>query len=271
LGQESFINDTVIRRIFRIIETTRHSRRNRLAFVLSIYGGMRVGEIAALTVGDVATPTGDVRREIKLSARQTKGSKGRTVVLSRRVRNEVGEHLSDRVPSATSRDELYVLDLHVNSEPFPIEVPLRLDARAARQKVTVLAHEIVGKNPNAIVIANGVKCPHQRVKNFMLAKGLNGLDDRDVSIIVTYLNPVQYAELNVIWGWLAIPDVITLFYEDQISQAVGRNTGFRKSQKATKTEVICSAPFDRGVLKKCFGDSSARIRLARSKAARKKN
>ena len=54
---------------------------------------MRVGEIAALTVGDVATANGDVRREIKLGAHQTKGPKGRTVILSERVRKEIGSFL----------------------------------------------------------------------------------------------------------------------------------------------------------------------------------
>ena len=86
---------TEIRHVFRIIETTRHAERNRLCFVLSIYGGLRVGEIAALTVGDVATQNGDVRREIKLGVHQTKGSKGRTVILSERVRKEIGSFLKN--------------------------------------------------------------------------------------------------------------------------------------------------------------------------------
>ena len=93
MAQASVLTDTEIRRAFRIIETTRHAKRNRLAFTLSIFAGLRVGEIAALTVGDVATQSGEVRREIKLGAHQTKGSKGRTVVLSERVRREIGSFL----------------------------------------------------------------------------------------------------------------------------------------------------------------------------------
>ena len=89
MPQASVLSDNDIRRVFRIIETTRHSERNRLAFVLSIYAGMRVGEIAALTVGDVANQDGEARREIKLVAHQTKGSKGRTVVVSARVQKEI--------------------------------------------------------------------------------------------------------------------------------------------------------------------------------------
>jgi integrase/recombinase XerD len=98
MAQASILTDSDIRRVFRIIETTRHIERNRLAFILSIYAGMRIGEIATLTIGDVANADREPRREIKLSAEQTKGSKGRTVVLSDRVRRETVAHLKNRLP-----------------------------------------------------------------------------------------------------------------------------------------------------------------------------
>jgi len=94
--QASVLTESDIRRVFRIIETTRHAERNRLAFVLSIYAGMRIGEIAALKIDDVANGEHKPRREIKLSAQQTKGSKGRTVILSERVRREIRDHLKTR-------------------------------------------------------------------------------------------------------------------------------------------------------------------------------
>jgi hypothetical protein len=37
MAQASVLSDNEIRRVFRIIETTRHSDRNRLAFVLSVF------------------------------------------------------------------------------------------------------------------------------------------------------------------------------------------------------------------------------------------
>jgi integrase/recombinase XerD len=89
MGQASVLTDTEIKRIFKIIETTRHGERNRVAFVLSLYAGLRVGEIAALTIGDVMTADGTIRREIKLAAHQTKGSRGRTVILSGRAQREL--------------------------------------------------------------------------------------------------------------------------------------------------------------------------------------
>ena len=98
MSQASILSDNDIRRVFRIIETTRHSDRNRLAFVLSIFAGMRVGEIAALTVGDVANQHGEARREIKLAAHQTKGSKGRTIVVSARVQKEIESYVMKTRP-----------------------------------------------------------------------------------------------------------------------------------------------------------------------------
>src|ERR1700745_3987580 len=93
MAQASVLTESDIRRVFRIIETTRHAVRNRLAFVLSIYGGMRVGEIAALKLKDVANQYGEARKEIRLGSDQTKGSRGRIVVLSNRARREIESYL----------------------------------------------------------------------------------------------------------------------------------------------------------------------------------
>jgi integrase/recombinase XerD len=94
MAQASVLTDNDIRRVLRIVETTRHADRNRLAFVLSIFGGMRVGEIAALKVGDAVNQYGEARREIRLASDQTKGCHRRTVVLSNRVRKEIESFLT---------------------------------------------------------------------------------------------------------------------------------------------------------------------------------
>jgi hypothetical protein len=78
------------------------------------------------------------------------------------------------------------------------------------------------------------------VLTFQSAKGANHLADEDIYIIVTHLHPMQYAKLNVIGQWLRIPDVIDLYYRDQISQAVGRNKGIRGDGKDRRTVVIAS-------------------------------
>jgi integrase/recombinase XerD len=96
MAQASVLNNQEIRRLFAVIETTKHAARNRLAFGLSIYSGLRVGEIAHLRIGDVANSDGEPRREIKLAAHQTKGSRGRTVIVSSRVQAEIRAFLKDK-------------------------------------------------------------------------------------------------------------------------------------------------------------------------------
>lgn len=75
---------------------------------------------------------------------------------------------------------------------------------------------------------------------FQGTKGHNGLSSTDNYIIVTYLAPEVYARLNVLGQWIGQPDAIAKYYAAQISQAVGRNTGFRQ-QPGTKTVVVISS------------------------------
>jgi integrase/recombinase XerD len=104
--------------------THRGSRRSHFAVMqtapiqcicFSIFAGMRIGEIAALRIGDVMTPDGEVRREIKLDPIQTKGSKGRTVVLSGRVRREIDEYLKYQ---PRRHDEMPIIGSQRNGRAF---------------------------------------------------------------------------------------------------------------------------------------------------------
>ncbi len=70
------------------------AERNRCALQLSWLAGMRVGEIAALNVGDVLDADGNVRSEIQLKAAQTKGDKGRTVLLNAQAQEEMRVYAS---------------------------------------------------------------------------------------------------------------------------------------------------------------------------------
>jgi len=77
-----------------------------------------------------------------------------------------------------------VLDLYAPSDLFPIEVPLAIDRKATKQKITTLVDEILAANPDAVIIANGSDLTDARVLNYQLAKGLNGLGEKDIFIIV---------------------------------------------------------------------------------------
>jgi len=77
------------------IGTSAYPARNRCMFLLMLYSGMRVGEIAALDVGDVIDSNGKVREQILLKAHQTKGRHARTVLLNSQAQQELGRYLHD--------------------------------------------------------------------------------------------------------------------------------------------------------------------------------
>ena len=83
------LTEREVKRVFAHMSERAFADRNRAMFQLSIYAGMRVGEIAALTWGDVFTPDGKVREQIQLTAAQTKGHKARTVLLNAQVQREL--------------------------------------------------------------------------------------------------------------------------------------------------------------------------------------
>jgi integrase/recombinase XerD len=63
---------------------------------------MRVGEIAALRICDVRNEDGTVKGEIRLSANQTKGNKGRVVFVNEKLRTELSSYLTYYSPKDAS-------------------------------------------------------------------------------------------------------------------------------------------------------------------------
>jgi integrase/recombinase XerD len=86
------LTEREINRVFAHIAQRPFAGRNRAMFQLSIFAGMRVGEIATLMWGDVFTPEAKVRKQIQLTAEQTKGSKARTVLLNAQVQRELAAY-----------------------------------------------------------------------------------------------------------------------------------------------------------------------------------
>jgi len=72
---------------------SRHAQRNRAMLLLTHLSGMRVGEVAALRVGDVLDADGNVKSEIRLQAHQTKGQVGRTVFFNERLQKELASYV----------------------------------------------------------------------------------------------------------------------------------------------------------------------------------
>ena len=96
MSQAKVLSEKEIRKVVKVIESKRHSTRNRCMFLLTHGSGMRVGEVASLRICDVLQSDGSIKSEVYLSAQQTKGSKGRTVYLSDKMRDEISLYLRTR-------------------------------------------------------------------------------------------------------------------------------------------------------------------------------
>lgn len=96
MSQAKVLTEKEVRKVLLFIASRNHAVRNRAMFVVLNQTGMRVGELASLRLCDVLTQNGDLVDEIRLSADQTKGSKGRVVVVSEKARAEIKTYLQER-------------------------------------------------------------------------------------------------------------------------------------------------------------------------------
>ena len=81
MSQARVLTEKELRKVLNFCNTQPHATRNRTMLLCTHMAGMRVGEVAALTVSDVLAMDGTVKEEIALSAQQTKGNKARTVLV----------------------------------------------------------------------------------------------------------------------------------------------------------------------------------------------
>ena len=96
MSQAKVLSEKEIKKVIKLIESKRHSSRNRCMFLATHMSGARIGEIASLRICDVLASDGTIKTEVYLSADQTKGSKGRTLYLSEKLRNEIELFLKTR-------------------------------------------------------------------------------------------------------------------------------------------------------------------------------
>lgn len=107
MPQAKTLTDNELKIALAVVAQGRHPQRNRIMILLSHWGGMRVGEIAALRIGDVQHPNGGVYDEIRLDADQTKGSRSRTVWVSERLRKELSLYLATLKSTDSNKPLIY--------------------------------------------------------------------------------------------------------------------------------------------------------------------
>lgn len=95
MAQAKTLKPAELRQVLGYIATsTKHIARNRTMLLMTHWAGLRVGEVAALTIGDVVNADGTVKEEVRLSAEQTKGNSARTVYLGTKIRRELAQYLA---------------------------------------------------------------------------------------------------------------------------------------------------------------------------------
>ncbi len=114
MAQAKTLTQSEFDQALRYISTRNFAIRNRTLFLISHWSGMRVGEIASLTIADVVNADGSVKAEIRLTAEQTKGRHPRTVYLPQKLIEEIQYYLRHRCVNSTSESLFYT----ANGKPF---------------------------------------------------------------------------------------------------------------------------------------------------------
>jgi len=94
MKQAKVLTDAELKRVLAVIAQGKHPARNRTLVLLSHYAGLRVGEIATLTWGDLLEPGGDIARQFLLKATHTKTNEARTVHVSGKLVRELAAYRS---------------------------------------------------------------------------------------------------------------------------------------------------------------------------------
>lgn len=97
MSQAKVLSETEIKRVLAVVQAQgQHAARNRLVIQLSFLGGMRAGEIASLKLHHIKNEDGSVRDRIHLKTEETKGNRGRTVILGSKLQKEISRYLETR-------------------------------------------------------------------------------------------------------------------------------------------------------------------------------
>ena len=96
MSQARVLTERELRKVLSYCSNQSHATRNRAMLLCTHMAGMRVGEVAALRICDVLGADGLVMEEIALTASQTKGNHSRTVLVPKKLQDELTEYLQER-------------------------------------------------------------------------------------------------------------------------------------------------------------------------------
>lgn len=94
MAKAKTLTERDLKNVLSYIAVNKHAERNRAMLLTTYYAGLRVKEVAALTVSDVWDEATGVKTEIFLTADQTKGTTARTVFVPEKLRRELLTYLA---------------------------------------------------------------------------------------------------------------------------------------------------------------------------------
>lgn len=127
-----------IRRVMRIAETGNNGLRDKTALSLSVMAGMRIGEIAALTIGDVRDLNGKAVSVINLSKHQTKGNRARRVFVSAELQKLLNQYLA--AISDLSDSRAFIRSSRTGGHFSNVSLSLRFKAIYAQAGIKTSSH-----------------------------------------------------------------------------------------------------------------------------------
>ena len=89
MAQAKTLTERDLKKVLNYIAVRKHAARNRAMLLVTHLAGMRVGEVAALQLGDVLAADGTMIDEVRLLPSQTKGKHARSVFLPEKLRREL--------------------------------------------------------------------------------------------------------------------------------------------------------------------------------------
>jgi integrase len=93
--QAKVLTDKQVKVVLKHLTGTRHAKRNRVMFFLSLHAGLRAKEIAEISWAMVTNGDGEIGDEISLTNKAAKGKSGGVVAMSKELRSALMELAAD--------------------------------------------------------------------------------------------------------------------------------------------------------------------------------
>lgn len=111
MKQARVLSEKELNLLLLYIATRKYAARDRAMVLMTFWGGMRIGETVSTTILNVLNVDGTIKQELHLTAEQTKGRFGRTVVLSEKLRKELQCYLQQRFNTKDLATVAYTEDM----------------------------------------------------------------------------------------------------------------------------------------------------------------